>query len=380
MTEPRLCSMTAGEMVRLVGAGALTRRELVEAHLERIAAHNGAIGAIVETRGEAALAEAAAADRDAADRSGLALDGVPVCIKDHFDVAGMKHTEGVRAMAQRVSTADEAAVARLRAAGRHRRWKVQPAGLSDPVEHGERPLRCHAQSPGPRADGRGLFGAAMPRRSRPAWQRSGSARITAGPSACRRRSAASTVSGPSAGRVPAVATLPPFDGPPTLDLMASIGPFARSVGDLWRAFEVLSGADPRDPATIDIPLRAQSNGSARRVARMCHQTGRARDAGDRSGARLDRRHPLAGRVRDRGRRNSRCGAGAGSLGGTRGHRAASQRDAGLARSDGRERSSAHRGNVRHLRPRPGCRPLYRRFHGTAPPSFAKRRPGWRATR
>ena len=70
MTELKLCSMTATEMVGLVCAGELTRRELVDAHLERIAARNGAINAIVETRGEAALAEAAAADRDAANRTG----------------------------------------------------------------------------------------------------------------------------------------------------------------------------------------------------------------------------------------------------------------------------------------------------------------------
>ena len=69
MTEPKLCSMTAEEMVRLVCAGEFKRREFVEAHLERIAAHNGAINAIVETRGEAALAEAAAG-RDAANRTG----------------------------------------------------------------------------------------------------------------------------------------------------------------------------------------------------------------------------------------------------------------------------------------------------------------------
>ena len=62
--------MTAEEMVRLVGQGEITRRELVETHLERIAAHNGAANAIVETRGEAALAEAAAADRDAGNRTG----------------------------------------------------------------------------------------------------------------------------------------------------------------------------------------------------------------------------------------------------------------------------------------------------------------------
>ena len=70
MTELRSCLLTAWEMVRLVGQGELTWRELVEAHLERVAAHNGAINAIVETCGEAALAEAAAADRDTANRTG----------------------------------------------------------------------------------------------------------------------------------------------------------------------------------------------------------------------------------------------------------------------------------------------------------------------
>ena len=70
MTEPGSCSLMATEMLRLVGQGEMTRRELVEVHLERIAAHNGAINAIVETCGEAALAEAAAAERDAANRTG----------------------------------------------------------------------------------------------------------------------------------------------------------------------------------------------------------------------------------------------------------------------------------------------------------------------
>ena len=70
MTGPRWCFRTAGETVRLVGQGEFTRRALVEAHLERIAALNGAIDAIVETRGEAALAEAAAVGRDAANRTG----------------------------------------------------------------------------------------------------------------------------------------------------------------------------------------------------------------------------------------------------------------------------------------------------------------------
>ena len=272
MTEPRLCSMTATEMVHLVGKGEITRRELVEAHLERIAEHNGAINAIVETRSEAALAEATAADRDAANRAGLALDGVPICIKDHFDVAGMKHTEGVRAMAQRVSTADELVVARLRAAG---------AIIVGKCNQPDFQIRWNTVN--------GLYGATRNPRDlkRSAGGSSGgdAAAVASGMAALglgadyggsiRVPAAFCGIYGlrPSAGRVPGVATLPPFDGAPTLDLMLSIGPFARSANDLWRAFEVLSGADPRDPATIDMPLRKRSGGTSRRVARMCHQAG-----------------------------------------------------------------------------------------------------------
>ena len=272
MTEPQLCSMTAEEMVRLVGQGEITRRELVEAHLERITAHNGAINAIVETRGEAALAEAAAADRDAANRSELALDGVPICIKDHFDVAGMKHTEGVRTMAQRVSLADEVAVARLRTAGaivvgkcNQPDFQIRWNTVSDLYGATRNPRDLSRTAGGSSGGDAAAVASGMAALGLGA-DYGGSIRVPA--SFC-------GIYGlrPSAGRVPAVATLPPFDGPPTLDLMASIGPFARSVSDLWRAYEVLSGADPRDPATIDMPLKKRSDGTGRRVARMCRQTG-----------------------------------------------------------------------------------------------------------
>ena len=272
MTEPRLCSMTATEMVKFVGKGDITRRELVEAHLARIEEHNGAINAIVEVRDKAALAEATAADRDAANRAGLALDGVPICIKDHFDVAGMKRTEGVRAMAGRVSTADELVVARLRAAG-----AIIVAKCNQP----DFQIRWNTVSE--------LYGATRNPRdlTRSAGGSSGgdAAAVASGMAALglgadyggsiRVPAAFCGIYGlrPSAGRVPAVPISPPFDGPPTLDLMFSIGPFARSASDLWRAFEVLSGADPRDPATIDMPLHKSSGDTSRRVARMCRQTG-----------------------------------------------------------------------------------------------------------
>jgi amidase len=113
-----LCALPAAELVRRVHARDVSRREVLAAHLDRIEAVNPAVNAIVEVRDrDAALAEAEAADRDHDARKGLLLDGVPVSIKDHFDVEGMTHTEGVRAFAERRSPGTALAVQRLVDAG-----------------------------------------------------------------------------------------------------------------------------------------------------------------------------------------------------------------------------------------------------------------------
>ena len=274
MTESRSCLLTAEEMVRLAGQGEITRREFVEAHLERIAAHNGAINAIVETRGEAALAEAAAADPRCGQSDGTSAGRGSDQHQGPLRRCRHETHRGVHAMAHRVSTTDEVAVARLRAAGaivvgkcNQPDFQIRWNTVSDLYGATRNPRDLKRTAGGSSggdaaavASGMAAFGLGA--------DYGGSIRVPA--SFC-------GIYGlrPSAGRVPAVATLPPFDGPPTLDLMASIGPFARSVSDLWRAFEVLSGADPRDPATIDLPLRTGSRGTGRRVVRMCHQTGAA---------------------------------------------------------------------------------------------------------
>jgi len=110
-------AMTATEMVAAVRAGQVSRRELLEAHVERIGRINPVINALVELRIEQALADAEEADRRHDERADLPLDGVPITLKDHFDVAGMLHTEGVAALSERRSTTDAVMVQRLKAAG-----------------------------------------------------------------------------------------------------------------------------------------------------------------------------------------------------------------------------------------------------------------------
>ena len=90
---------------------------MLEAHLDRIDAVNGLVNAVVErVDRDTALAAPRRRTRPRGTTA-LPLDGVPVAIKDHFDVEGMLHTEGIRAFADRRSPGNSAAVQRLLDAG-----------------------------------------------------------------------------------------------------------------------------------------------------------------------------------------------------------------------------------------------------------------------
>lgn len=268
-----LCSLTACSMLELVRRRDVSRRELVQAHLDSVARTNGRVRAIVELRAEEALVEADAGDRAHAGRDGLALDGIPMVVKDHFDVAGMKHTEGVPARSEFRSPSDEVVIGRLRDAGAiiigkcnqpdyQIRWNTVSHLYG--ATHNPRDL---AKSAGGSTGGDAAAVAAGMAPIGLGVDYGGSIRVPA--SFC-------GIYGlrPSAGRIPAAPTLPPFDGPPTVDLMASIGPLARSVDDLWRAYAVLAGADAGDPSSLPLPL-GERHGSGRkpRVVRMLDQTG-----------------------------------------------------------------------------------------------------------
>jgi amidase len=115
-TPMDLCALSAREMARLVRLKLVSPVELVQAHLDRIAAVDPLISAFVAVRAEAALAEAAklAGSRQLGD---LPLAGVPVAIKDNIDVAGEPTRRGSAATPKTPAVADDELVARLKAAG-----------------------------------------------------------------------------------------------------------------------------------------------------------------------------------------------------------------------------------------------------------------------
>ena len=113
-----LCFLPAVEQARLLRSGALSAREAVEAHLERIDAENPAVNAVVTVVGARALRDAVQADarRARGDRLGP-LHGVPIAHKDLVRTAGIRTTFGSPIFADLVPEDDELFVERTRAAG-----------------------------------------------------------------------------------------------------------------------------------------------------------------------------------------------------------------------------------------------------------------------
>ena len=118
MTATDWTRRTAAELVDALAAGETTSVELTQAHLDRIAAVDGAVHAFLQVDSDGALAQAAAADeRRAAGSPASTLDGVPIAVKDVLATRGLPTTCGSRILEGWVPPYDATVVARLRAAG-----------------------------------------------------------------------------------------------------------------------------------------------------------------------------------------------------------------------------------------------------------------------
>lgn len=113
-----LTELSAVQLGQRVRDGDVSAVEATHSHLERIAAVNPQLNAIVVPRFEAALDDARRLDEGRRRGEVLGpLAGVPITVKECLDVAGMASTFGVSRRLDRAATADGPLVARLRAAG-----------------------------------------------------------------------------------------------------------------------------------------------------------------------------------------------------------------------------------------------------------------------
>ncbi|AXA55765.1 amidase [Pseudomonas thivervalensis] len=114
----RTASHSIGQLQQALASGALTSESLVCAQLERIERFNGQLNAYVEAYPQRALGAAIAADRQRAAGINLGpLHGIPIAIKDLFEIDGKAITGGSLAQKPRISRLTATAVQRLERAG-----------------------------------------------------------------------------------------------------------------------------------------------------------------------------------------------------------------------------------------------------------------------
>lgn len=132
-----LAFLPAVELARLVRAGEVSSRELVDLYLDRIEAHNDHLGAFVHLFPDDARRVAAARDEETAGRGDAddlpPFHGVPVSVKETSLLEGKPVTMGSRALRDFVAPFDDEAVARLKRAG------MVPLGKTNVPELGATP-------------------------------------------------------------------------------------------------------------------------------------------------------------------------------------------------------------------------------------------------
>lgn len=113
-----LCAMTAIELAARIRRKDVSAREVMEAHLARIARVNPKVNAIVTLVPDQAMAWAREADEKQARGETLGvLHGLPVAHKDLVDTAGIRTTRGSLLFKDNIPTTDALIVKRTRAAG-----------------------------------------------------------------------------------------------------------------------------------------------------------------------------------------------------------------------------------------------------------------------
>ena len=106
---------SASDLAALIARKEASSREVVEAHLARIAAVNPKLNAVVKVLAEEARKGADEADRKVAANEALGpLHGVPFTIKENIDLAGAATTWGLPAFARAVVSLDAPIVERMR--------------------------------------------------------------------------------------------------------------------------------------------------------------------------------------------------------------------------------------------------------------------------
>jgi Asp-tRNA(Asn)/Glu-tRNA(Gln) amidotransferase A subunit family amidase len=251
-----LNQLTLTEMAAGVRSGRISSAELVEAHLDQIEAQQQRINAFVSVFAEEAMEAARAADEARLHRLTLGpLHGVPLTIKDSFDVAGQPTYCGSKLRLDHRAEEDSTAARRLREAGAILLGKTNTPEFLYNYETDNyivgrtnnpwNPMCTSGGSSGGEAAAIAAFCSAGGMGS----DGGGSIRVPA--HFC-------GIAGlkPTPGRVPAGGHFPLINHPG--GLLGVGGPMARTAEDVRRLFQVTAGDDSDDPFSAPVPLRQPS--------------------------------------------------------------------------------------------------------------------------
>ncbi|MBI5717266.1 MAG: indole acetimide hydrolase [Burkholderiales bacterium] len=248
-----LYKLPAQQLARQIAAREVSCVEVIDAHLTRIAELNPVLNALVHVLHDEARAAARAADARVASGQPLGpLHGVPFTVKTNIDMAGQPSTWGVVPLARAVVPVDAPVVERMRAAGA---IAIGRSNMPDMA------LRVHTDS--------SLHGLTRNpwNAARTCGGSSGGEAVALATGMCaiglgndlggslRNPASACGIASirPSFGRVPDAGVVPTEDRLLAVQLMNVQGPMARRVADVRAALQVLSGAHPRDPWSLDAP-------------------------------------------------------------------------------------------------------------------------------
>ncbi|MGC2659961.1 MAG: amidase family protein [Bryobacteraceae bacterium] len=240
-----------GELVR---TRQISPVELTEAHLKQIEVWQPKINAFVRVLHEEARATAKVAESAVMRGEVLGpLHGVPVTVKDSFDMASLPTWCGSRFRLDHVARKDAAAVARMRAAGAVILGKTNtPEFLNNYETDNHLTGRTNNpwdlnRTPGGSSGGESAAIAAHCSAGGIGSDGGGSIRIPA--HFC-------GIAGlkPTPGRCSGVGHYPPIAHPG--GMLGVGGPMARTAEDVQVLFQVLAGHDMEDPFSAPVPLRA----------------------------------------------------------------------------------------------------------------------------
>ena len=249
-----MLNTSAKELAMRMRMGELSSVEVTQAYIDRIDKHNPAINAVIAERFEVALDEARQADEKLRRGEPMgALHGLPMTIKDAYEVTGLTCEVGHLPFKGRVSDTDAVVVQRLRAAGAIILGKTNTPLLCADLQtyneiHGttNNPHNL-AHTPGGSSGG---SAAALA---------SGMTPLEFGSDIGGSIRTPSHFCGlfghkPTFDIVPQRGHVPPAHGAKTTGALNVMGPLARSVNDLELAFDVTVGLDEKQGSGLRLEL------------------------------------------------------------------------------------------------------------------------------